>query len=185
MGYIASSAALIPSTGFNYYVFFLHDYWNDELRHEFEDNFENLARGVGTDTVVIRGFDPEKFAEEVYRFYKPYIEHSYLLGSLPALLITDTPPSLLDYIPPKKRPKNRIILIPLESVYKKPGSITNILKYVAQTLKDGNAMESLKAANPFDIERKWGWLRYVDIRPNFYGFGVDLSRIVEERIFKS
>jgi hypothetical protein len=179
MGFIVTSAAKIPSEGFDYYIFLLYDGWMDDFRLEFEDNFENLAREVGTETLVIRGFDREKFSNEVISLYRLNIDSR----SLPALLVTDIAPSNIDRITQNNKNIN-IIFIPLESIYKKPGSITKLLKFVAQTLKDKNAMESLKSRNPVEIEHRWGWLRYFEIKPNFYGFGVDLNQFFEEKIFK-
>jgi hypothetical protein len=65
MGYIASHIATVPSTGFKWYLIFLEGPFADEIKKEIDAHFLTLAREVGRDVLVVRGFDPTAFRESV------------------------------------------------------------------------------------------------------------------------
>ena len=176
MGYLATSIMRIPSEGFDYYLFLLEDNWNDELRREFSDNFENLAREVGTDTLVVRGTDRTAFSYAVFERYDINM-HTVL----PALIITDTAPTKIGEGSERLK-KAELIVIPLENQYTQHGSITRILKEVASTLRDKEAIDSLESLDKSRIKRKWGWLRYFELKPNFAGFGINVNQILEDAL---
>jgi hypothetical protein len=178
MGYITSSAVTIPSKGFDYFVFFLNDEYTNNLRSEFEENFWPLAKNVGEKTLVVNGFDRIRFSEQVFEIYQ------IKTRSVPALLITDTPPVIVEKLPPNER-NIKMVYIPLETIYKNQGSIVSLFKHVAESLKNSDALELINSRNPVEIEKRWGWLRFFSIKPNICGFGVDMNQFLEETIFKN
>ena len=74
-----------------------------------------------------------------------------------------------------------MILIPLGENYAHPGSITAILREVSASLRDEDSIDLLESLDPSKIEHHWGWItRYFDLKPNFFGFGVDLDQVINE-----
>lgn len=61
MGYIASHVATVPSTGFKWYLIFLEGPFADEIKKEIDAHFLTLAREVGRDVLVVRGFNSDGF----------------------------------------------------------------------------------------------------------------------------
>lgn len=183
MGYIATSLAKIPSSGYEWYIFLLEDGWTDSLRRELSDNFQNLAEEVGSEVLVIRG--AERILDDVLRVYA-LCEQGYDVSRFPfpGLLIVDTPPAVV--MKDKERSKTaKMILLPLSSRYLRPGSITDVLKEIVNALKDPDALHSLQALDSSQIERRWGWItRYFKIKPIFFGFEIDLNRVIEDMFRK-
>lgn len=181
MGYIATDLARVPGIGFEWYVFLLEDSWNDDLRRELSDNFENLAKEVGPKALVVRGAEPQSFYDQV--FYKYALHKQGFEGRdfpLPALLIADMPPMKIRENKEWMQ-KAKMILLPLAIEYRRPESIADFLKKVAQLIQDPETFDALNVLDRTRIERKWGWLsRYLILKPNFYGFGVDLNQIIED-----
>ncbi len=181
MGYIATDLARVPGIGFEWYVFLLEDSWNNDLRRELSENFENLAKEVGPKALVVRGAEPKSFFDQV--FYEYALRNRGLEGRdfpLPALLIADTPP--MEIREDKERIlEAKMILLPLAPEYRRLGSITDFLRKVAQSVQDPEAFDALNALDRTGIERKWRWLsQYLILKPNFHGFGVDLNQIIED-----
>ena len=143
MGYIATDLARFRARGFNWYVFFLEDSYQDNLRRELSENFENLAREIGPDCLAVRGANRENFWSDVFYTYaitrKDIDEESF---PLPGLLITDTSVSeIQENSEAAKRAK--IILISLAERYRRPGSVTEILRHVSAAVRDPSAMKAL------------------------------------------
>lgn len=176
MGYLATNIARIPSEGFDYFLFLLEDDWSDDLRREFAENFDTLAKEVGTDTLVIRGSDRTAFSYAIFEAYDLDM-HTVL----PALFITDTAPNKIGE-GTKKLANAKAIVISLENQYTRPGSVTKLLRHAANTLRDKEAIESLKSLDRSRIEQRWGWLRYFELKPNFVGFGLNINQIVEKML---
>jgi len=176
VGYLATDIARIPG-GFEWFVFLLEDDWSDALRKEFADNFQNLAKEVGPKALVVRGIEPGSFAAELLATYA--LDHDVSAERrLPALLIADTPPKDVKENDPRME-KVKMVLLPLAEQYVRPGSVTDLLRSVARTVKDPNALKSLEVLDKRRIERHWGWLnRYAELKPNFMGFGVNINAIL-------
>jgi len=181
MGYIATDLARVPSSGFEWYVFLLEDRWNDDLRRELVENFQILAAEVGPSALVVRGSQPEQFYDQVFAHYALH-ERGFEARRfpLPALLITDTPPSEIEGHPDKLE-NAKMVLLPLESNYIRPGSITAILREVANTLRDSDSIKALQSLDKSRIEKRWGWItRYFNFKPSFLGFEVDVDQILND-----
>jgi len=181
MGYLARDVARIPGAGFEWFVFLLEDNWSDALRNELADNFENLAREVGPQVLAVRGFERGPFAAEVLAAYA--LDHDPS-GSrrLPALLIANQLPKDVKNDDPRVE-KVKMILLPLDEQYIRPGSVSELLENVARTLRDTDSVKSLQSLDRNRIERHWGWLnRYVELKPSFMGFGVNINEIIDSLI---
>lgn len=186
MGFITTDLAIVPrGDAFKWYIFLLEDSWDDDLRSELSENFDNLAREIGQQALAVRGSYPDIFSEQVINEY--LIERQTTETPLvprPALLITDEPPheDKRDHF---KR-EAKMILLPLSEQYRRPGSITDILKEVARAVRDPEAFQSLQNLDPGRLERHWGWLsHYFIIKPSFFGFGIDLNAVIEDLFFRN
>lgn len=161
-----------------WYVFILEDNWRDDLRNEVRENFEIFAKESGRHILTIRGFDCNEFYGQVFRKYS--LENNYKMEDIerPALLITDTHPNDISGNP-EDLFVARIILLELRPYYEKHKSTIPFLQELIYSLSDTEAFDSLIAKNKSMIVRKWGWLnRYLDLKPNFMGFGININEII-------
>src|SRR5262245_25765253 len=95
MAYVASDIAAIPARGFDWYVLYLEDVFDDPVKDELSRNFLALAKEVGRGVLVVRGFDPDTFYSSAYETLTLYDESWASRIQRPALLVSDTPPALL------------------------------------------------------------------------------------------
>ncbi|GAG98614.1 unnamed protein product [marine sediment metagenome] len=185
MGYLSTDIARIPATGFDWYVFMLEDSWEDDLRREFHYHFKNLSREVGPEALVVIGDKPNDFFFQVFTRYSIYLKgYDGQRFPRPALLITDTSPqAIIDE--PEILENAKILIFPIEEKYLRPGSITNFLRDLCYALQDPESFQALEELNDQTIYEKWGWIsRYFELKPNFYGFGVDLNSILDNLMQK-
>lgn len=185
MGYVVTDLARLPADGFEWFVFFLEDSYQDDLRRELAENFEALARDVGPACLVIRGADREGFWSDVlftYAIEGRGIKRENL--PLPGLLVTDTPVSDLQ-ANPDTAASAKVILISLAQRYRRPGSVTDILRHISQAVRDPAAMRALEVKDIDGLRNHWGWIpKYLEMKPSFCGFGVDLDAIIEDQLFE-
>ncbi len=191
MGYIACDISSIPSEGFNWYVFILTDSWSDGLRDELARNFERLAVDTGPGVLVVKGADPEGFYSEI--FNQVLVHHDFEKGrvSLPALLVSNKSlRDLKNYFEtfdhesghnpemnveePPTSDDIKVALFPLNEHYMSKGSIIDFLREMSSSLRDHNSI----------IEKdptKWKWLiKYFEIKPNFFGFGINFNEVISD-----
>lgn len=99
---------------------------------------------------------------------------------LPAILVTDTPPHELRHTDASVT-KARIALFPLTSLASRPADSTAFLKVLAATVRSPEAFEALKRVDRHDVLKRWGWVtRYLELKPNFVGFGVDIDAMIDD-----
>lgn len=181
MGFTATDLARVPSTGYNWFIFLLEDGWDDPLRRELSGSFKKLAGEVGPTALVVQGADPKSFYDQVFYDYalrdlQSEPEHR----ALPALLITDTPPteiredrSIVE--------RAKMVLLPLSKGYARAGSITEVLKELVIVVRSPDAFDSLMELDKEKIRAKWlKLLKYFELKPSFYGFGLDLDKIIRD-----
>ena len=183
MGYIVTDLGRLRVTDFEWYVFFLEDSYQDELRRELSENFENLARNIGPESLAIRGADRENFWSDIFHMYA-IVEKGVNRENfpLPGLLITDTSVSELQEDPDAAK-RAKLILISLAERYRQPGSVTQILRHVSVAVRDPEAMRALEREDVEAIRRHWSWIpRYLELKPSFCGFGVNLNAIIEDQV---
>jgi hypothetical protein len=190
MGYIATNLSTI-SEGFNWYIFFLLDDWNDTFRQEVEKNFNTFARAVGPKCLAVQGGgDRETFNDDVVGFYNGAIasELSKLSARggnlpLPALVVSNRSPQKMDDSSGIKDMSNaQVMIFPLTEKFIKPGSITEFLKDFASHLKT-DSLDELTSREK--AREKWSWLtRYFELKPCFFGVEVNVNQALED-LFKS
>jgi hypothetical protein len=181
MTMIASDIATIPATGFDWYILFLEDTYDDQLRRELRDNFVVLGQKVGRDALVVRGFDPDKFYASAQEAITLYDEEWKSMLATPALLVSDTSPRLL-MEESTKLAAAKLFLVPLSTLRNKgAGAIVDLMQYLVAALRDEDAIRVLKQLDRDGIKQRWGWLtRYLDLKPSFFGFGVNLNAVLED-----
>ncbi len=89
--------ARLKLVGFDWYVFFLEDNYQDDLRKELSDNFAVVAEELGPDSIAIRGTDRAHFYGALFERYamaERGVDGGFF--PLPALMITDTSPRELE-----------------------------------------------------------------------------------------
>jgi hypothetical protein len=75
----------------------------------------------------------------------------------------------------------KMMIFPLSERYLKPGSITDFLKALAGTLKDGVGED----LDDQELRSRWRWIvEYLELKPNFCGVGVNFNKILEDLFAK-
>lgn len=177
MGFIATGLAQIPASGFEWYVYVLSDGWKDPLRDELSRNFDRFAAAVGPNCLVVRGAEPESF-------YNAFLASQLMTLAnrdhppLPALIVSNQPPRGIDDSSGIKSLESvQILIFPLSEKYVRPGSITDFLKALASTLKDGG----IENTDEHALRSKWKWVTdYLELKPNFCGVGVNLNKVLDD-----
>lgn len=110
MGYKLSSLVKLPvDDTVSLYVFSIgDDLWNGGLGEIVHKNFDNIAREIGGDAIIV-GALSEHFHGEVVETYLG-VHYQILQNELPALLITDAHPNSLTE-------KSMRVLIPLHKAH--------------------------------------------------------------------
>jgi hypothetical protein len=185
MGYLATDIARIPSEGYEWYIFLLEDGWNDDLRRELTENFLNFVREVGPNVLVVRGTEPRDFRNALFDRYVLHRDYPDRSLPLPAILVSNLSPSAMNG-KPEAMEAAKIILFPLDRQYLRPSSITNFLQQVAQAAQDTRSFDALESLDEVELERRWGWItEYFDLKPNFFGFGLNLNKVMDRLFLKS
>ncbi len=177
MGYIATDLGRIPAAGFQWYTYVLSDGWNDPLRDELARNFDRFAAAVSPNCLVVRGAEPEAF-------YNAFLDSQLMALAqrghlpLPAVVVSNrTPHQIDDSTGIKNLEAVKILTFPLSKRYVKPGSITEFLKALAETLKDGGAED----IDDQTLRSKWRWIvEYLELKPNFCGLGVNFNKVLDD-----
>lgn len=183
MGYIATDIARIPAEGFEWYVFVLLDGWDDPFRNEIERNFDRLVEAVGPDCLVVRGAKTEGFYNQILNSQLMTLAaDEYRKPPLPALIVSNRAPSNMDASTGVVSTEGaKVMIFPLSERYVKPGAVTNFLQKLAENIKNRSFDEIAEDADPKALKSKWRWItEYMELKPNFYGFGVNLNKILEE-----
>jgi len=178
---IARDIATIPAQGFSWYVLFLEDTFEDPIKQELSTNFLALGHESGPHALVVRGYDVNKFYDSAYEAVTLHDRQWAEKMVRPALLISDTPPRHL-FDDPATLAKAKLILVPLTSFRgKPPGTMTDFLRQLSKALRDPDAIRLLSKLEPSAFARTWGWLaQYVDVKPSFMGFGLNVDRILAD-----
>jgi hypothetical protein len=188
MSYVAHDIGTIPTIGFEWYLIFFEGMFSNALQREIHENFEILGNKVGRGVLVVRGYDPEKFNESAYEAFadlKPEERPEWTSAlNPPALVIMNTAPVIAMKSVEQLR-QAKVMVFPLETIYKERESITGFLGELLSALRDADAYEALETLNKPTLEKKWGWLtKYFSMSPGFFGFGVKLDRVMDDLLFK-
>lgn len=169
MGYMLSSLGNLPvQDDVSLYIFVVNGRWNGEFDEIIERNFGALAKQIGPQSVIAKGFEPEAWSDQVCAKYLGKDTRT-LYDAFPALLITDSHPERIS-------DKTLRLLVPLRDAEKRFGGITVFFSGLAEFarnrdpafLKRFEEKESLK-------DKAWSVL---ELKPNFFGFGINLKELV-------
>src|ERR1700758_3988732 len=134
MSMVARNIGTIPVSGFNWYVLYLEDRFEDPITTELRNNFLEVGNQVGPDVLVIRGFDPDTFYESAYETNTLYGDEWGKRITRPSLLISDTAPRLL-LDEPAKLNAAKLISIPLAPLrHQPPGAVVDLLRDLVTAL---------------------------------------------------
>jgi hypothetical protein len=179
MSFVASDVATIPSRGFRWYLIFLEGAFADTIKTEIDNHFMVLAREVGKDVLVVRGFD-SRFAQSVYEAPAFYGEKWARRAKLNSLIVTNRVPSEA-VSDANVLEKGKVMIFPLEDIYREHKSIAGFLTDLVDALRQDDAIRALDNLDGNDLQRGWGWLgRYFKMEPGFFGFNVKLNDAIKD-----
>jgi hypothetical protein len=185
MAYIASNIATVPSTGFQWYLIFLEGPFADEIKKEIDAHFLTLAKEVGKEVLVVRGFDPTPFRESVMEAPAFFNEKWGNRAAFPCLIVTNRIPteavSDADVLE-----KGKVMIFPLADIYREHKSIAPFLSDLLTALKVEDAVKALDNLDGSTLEKGWGWLsRYFKMDPGFFGFNLKLDSAMRDLLARS
>jgi hypothetical protein len=142
MSYIATDIVTVPTAGFKWYMVFLEDAFEDDLRKEIEKHFLTLGREAGKDVLVVRGFDPTAFRDSVFEAPAFFSDKWRARAKFPSLILMNQPPATVlannDAIE-----KAKLIIFPLKEIHAEKQSLSAFFSELVTALKSGDAMEAL------------------------------------------
>lgn len=131
MGYILSSLGNLPvQEDISLYIFVVNGRWKGEFNDAIEKNFGALAKQIGPNSVIAKGFDPEGWSDQVCSKYLGK-DTKTMKNVLPALLLTDSHPD-------KLTDKSLRLLVPLRDADKRFGGIETFFAALADFSKSRN-----------------------------------------------
>lgn len=123
MGYVLNKLANLPiENDVDWYIFIIRESFEDEYIKEVERNFNNVARAIGDNAIIVDGLEQRQWLDEVAPLYLGPRWETYQ-PSFPALLITDEHPSAI-------RTDTFRMLIPLATVPDRFGGWTQFFRAV-------------------------------------------------------
>jgi hypothetical protein len=195
MGYQVHTIASLPmETNINFYIFVINGGLEDPVYKLLDENFSRLARNIGADSILVKGFDRE-FSYQVIDSYftgfkdsvKKSIYSDWLLGNLPALLITDCHPSVAgDLLDGDRKNAGKMdkvlrLLIPLRQAIKQSGELELFFRELEAFTQGQNDGFLDKFRNPITlrdmaIDRSDVLL----LQPNFFGLGINVNAFLKK-----
>jgi len=185
MGYIASHIATVPSTGFQWYLIFLEGPFADEIKKEIDAHFFTLAKEVGKEVLVVRGFDPTAFRDSVLEAPAFFNEKSRKRAAFPSLIVPNRVPTEA-VSDANVLEKGKVMIFPLADVYREHKSIAPFLSDLLMALKQEDAIKALDNLDTSKLQKGWGWLgRYFKMEPGFFGFNLKLNSAIKDLLAKA
>lgn len=169
MGYALSSLGNLPvQDDISLYIFVIGGGWKGELHDAIEHNFMELARRIGPNAVIAKGFDPEMWSQQVCEKYLGK-DVQTLSDVLPALLLTDTHPD-------RFKESSLRLLVPLRDAQKRFGGIEAFFRALTEfSLNRDTSFLSRFEEKPTLGSKTWSVL---ELKPNLFGFGINLKELV-------
>lgn len=176
MGYVASSLATVPRSGFAWYVFVIEMSWEDSIKKQLTDNFLQLGKRVGPDVLVVRGYDEAAMAKEVVEAVA-LADRRFETLEPPALIVTNRP--LQSFSSPDGLQGAKIITFDLRGVNV---DLPRLFEQLVDALRNSEAMDALEDSSKRGRVRVfWSWLaQYAELKPTFFGFGPNINAILEK-----
>jgi hypothetical protein len=172
LGYALTSVANLPiEDNVNLYIFILGNAgWHGDLYEIVDRNFENIAREIGPNAVIVKGLVANYFPEELRKQYFGEAHELLWRKGAPALLITDSHPDQL-------LAESLRLFIPLEEVKARFGSFDAFFDELAAFARRENDdfLDRFEDTRPLLSEG----LKVIELKPNFFGFGVNINALID------
>lgn len=183
MSMCASSIGTVPTKGFEWYIVLLEGPFADEIRNQIDKYFTSLGKEAGPNVLVVRGYDPTTFKNSFIESSAFYGEGDWKNIEVPALVVTDALPGAVEREGGLDNAK--LMIFPLRSVHEKQKDISIFFERLLSALQSEEATESLNTLNKSNLEKYWGWIsEYTEMKPGFFGFSVDLKKMVADLLTK-
>jgi len=169
MGYMLTSLGNLPiQDDISLYIFVVNGRWRGEFNDVIEKNFGALAKQIGPNSVIAKGFDAEAWSDQVCSKYLGKNTRT-MIDILPALLLTDAHPDRL-------KEKSLRLLVPLRDAEKRFGGVEAFFSALADFAKSRDPAFLARFEDKESLRSKaWSVL---ELKPNFFGFGINLKDLV-------
>lgn len=189
MGYIATDLATIPMGDYTWYVFLLNEDWEDDASRAVSRHFENFARDVGRDILVVKGAEPRHFYHQMVELYglreRGAINTTIYdpLGDeipFPAILVADRIPEYIEEVyDPQEFDKLKIMVFPVGGDFVRSEDVGQFMKYLSDTLRLTDDFSILTRPYFKGVKAHWMWLtQFMAQPPNFLGCGRPFNEIL-------
>lgn len=188
MGYIITELSEIPNErGIHHYIYLLETNWETTISQFLRQNLFQLMDEVGKSNIIVKGLRPKSFYNSVI---DTYISDSRQADSLrdhtekfPVLLITDQHPGRNNQNS-EESPDLKVIIIPLGTLPEQ--RIISVFNEIVQLItSNADLFDKLSNVTPSNLDRIFRKLfRILDLRPNFFGFGLNLNEVIEDIWFR-
>lgn len=177
MGYKISSLQSFPLIpGIDLYVFILgRNMWNNGWRKNLEDNFNKIAKEFGPTAAIVAGHDGVDLVYELTELAK---NNTNLSRVLELEQREGTYLLLLGSHPSEISEKDLMLLVNEEQIKKSFGNMDVFLDELCQFAQTRNEKFLTKFENKNEITKDI--LDVVDLKPNFFGFGVNINGAIEK-----
>lgn len=168
MGYMLTSLGNLPvQDDISLYIFVVNGRWRGEFNDLIEKNFGALAKQIGPNSVIAKGFDPEAWSDQVCSKYLGK-DTKTMIDVLPALLLTDAHPDRLTN-------KSLRLLVPLRDAEKRFGGVETFFAALSDFAKSRDPAFLARFEDQESLKSKaWSIL---ELKPNFFGFGINLKEL--------
>jgi hypothetical protein len=168
MGYLLSSLGNLPiQRDISLYIFIVNGRWRGEFDDLIENNFSALAKQIGPNSVIAKGFEPESWSDQVCSKYLGNTTKT-MIDVLPALLLTDAHPDSLTE-------GSLRLLVPLRDAAKRFGGLDVFFRALAEFAKTRDPAFLNRFEDKASLGSKvWSVL---DLEPNIFGFGINLKEV--------
>jgi hypothetical protein len=80
----------------------------------------------------------------------------------------------------------KVMVFPLREVYEKDKDFAIFFGKLIEALHSNEASDALDKLDNSEIEKYWSWMtEYVEMKPGFHGFKVDLGKIISDMLAKA
>jgi len=168
MGYMLSSLGNLPvQEDISLYIFVVNGRWSGEFNDLIEKNFSALAKQIGPNSVIAKGFEPKVWSDQVCSKYLGKNTKT-MIDILPALLLTDSHPDRLTE-------KSLRLLVPLRDAEKRFGGANVFFSALAEFAKSRSPEFVARFEDKGSLKGKaWSVL---ELKPNIFGFGINLKEL--------
>jgi len=171
MGYQLTSLGNLPiEENVTLYIFIINGRWQGGRYEILERNFSEIARTIGPDAVIAKGFEEPLWSEELCQKYLGK-EYRSVMPLLPALLLSEDHPENL-------RDDSMRLLIPLKDAEDEFGDLESFFR----ALSDYAINRSPEFLSKFKDHGDWidEGNQIIELKPNFFGIGINLNEFIRK-----